>query len=217
MNNDSLCEKAYRYIFDRIVNFDLKPNDPIIENDISRDLALSRTPLREALRRLEADGLVYKVKNRGTYVRGFSYDDIVEISELRILFETYSLKHCVELVSESEIAAVRAKLDALTDTSPNDQYYESDIAIHKMIVNFCMNSRMVAFLNSLNSQLEVFRLLSAQIPKRLIFSRREHIEILNAIAAKDLDTANQKLLLHLENVKNNTILFFKRMKMDFPG
>ena len=93
---ESLSAIAYNHILERIISFDYKPNDAVVENDICEELGISRTPLREALRRMEAEGFVTKVRNRGTFVRAFSQDDIIESCDIRKLFELYSLKNCIQ-------------------------------------------------------------------------------------------------------------------------
>ena len=212
MNNMSLCDQAYNHIFNRITNFYYKPNDPIIENDIGHELCISRTPLREALRRLEADGLVYKIKNRGTYVRGFTYEDVVEICDIRKMFELYALKICVERVAQEDLWKIRDMLNALTKDSPADLYYQSDVRLHSLIMRYCMNSKMITFLESLNSQLEAFRRMSGSMPMRLDKSRQEHLEIISSIEKRNYEKAAEALSVHLENVKKYTILAFQNMK-----
>ena len=212
MNNMSLCDQAYSHIFNKITNFYYKPNDPIIENDIGRELCISRTPLREALRRLEADGLVYKIKNRGTYVRGFTYEDVVEICDIRKMFEMYALKMCVGKVTKEDLCKIKDMLNALSKESPAEQYYYSDVRLHSLIMRYCMNTRMITYLESLNSQLEVFRRMSGSLPNRLDNSRLEHLQIISAIEEADCEKATEVLSLHLENVKNHTILAFQNMK-----
>ncbi|MDO5115593.1 MAG: GntR family transcriptional regulator [Synergistaceae bacterium] len=215
MSKDSLCEQAYNYILELITDFELKPNDPIIENDIGQKLNISRTPLREALRRLEADGLVYKVRNRGTYVRSFSYEDVTESCEIRKLFELYSLKQCIEKASDEELKELHEKLIALSSDSSAESFYESDIILHKTIMKYCMNSKMVAFLNTINTQLETFRRISGRMPNRLLKSKQEHLDILNAIEKRDIALATEKLSLHLDNVKESTWQAFKEFKMNY--
>jgi len=211
----SLSDIAYQYIFNRIVLFELKPNEAIIEDDICRILNISRTPLREALRRLEAEGLVQKARNRGTFVRGFTYEDIIESCDIRKLFELYALKNCVVMVPEQELRSIRNQLESLDKSSPNEDYYKSDAKLHSLIMRFCMNSKMLSYANSLNAQLEMIRSISAQTPNRLASSKLEHIGIADAIIARDHELAHDLLDRHLDNVKDSTLSAFKEMKMAF--
>jgi DNA-binding GntR family transcriptional regulator len=211
-----LSEIAYEHILSRIVSFEFAPNIPIIEDDLCSELNISRTPLREALRRLEAEKLVHKVRNRGTFVRNFTYEDIVEISEIRKVFELYSLKRCFEdVVPHKELKSLKVQFENLSETSPNDEYYEADKALHSLIMRYCVNSRMLDYSSSINTQLEMIRRISAQTPNRLTASRREHLEIAMAMLEGDRPLALELLERHLDNVKNSTLHVFQTLKIAF--
>ena len=108
-NKDALSERAYKEIMQRIITFQYKPNEVIVEADVCKDLNVSRTPLREALRRLESEGLVLKVRNQGTFVRSFTEKDIIEICDYRKLLEVYSLRGCVEFADDEELKSIEMK------------------------------------------------------------------------------------------------------------
>lgn len=212
--NNSLSNIAYNYILERINSFVYKPNDPIIENDISEALHISRTPLREAMRQLEAEGFLIKVRNKGTFVRGYTQEDIRENFEIRSIFELYALQKCIEIVSPSEIKNVKEKLLALTPDSPKEAYYESDTALHNMITTCCMNTKIQAYLNSLNAQIVLAQKISAQTPNRLLRSKEEHLSIIEAIEEGNLDVASKRLKEHLDNVEQSYVQAFNRMRMN---
>ena len=203
---------AYETLKNAIVTGEIPAGSRIVETEYAERMHISRTPLREALRRLEADGLVYKIRNRGTYVRSFSSEDIVEICEIRSVFELYSLRRCVERVTDEELIALRDELTSLANDAPADSYYNCDIKLHKLIMNFCMNSRMLSILNTLNLQLELCRRVSASTPHRLEKSKDEHLQIISALMSRDYDRAHELLSLHLENVKDSTIKAFQQLK-----
>lgn len=211
---ESLSAIAYNHILERIISFDYKPNDAVVENDICEELGISRTPLREALRRMEAEGFVTKVRNRGTFVRAFSQDDIIESCDIRKLFELYSLKNCIQEVTPEEVEKVKAMQQTLTVTTPFKEYHESDIALHDMITKYCMNTKMLSILKSLEVQMSAVQKISAQNPKRLSQSRDEHLQIIDAIEKKDCERANQVLEEHLENVKESFIQMFQQIRIE---
>lgn len=212
--NNALSEVAYRYILERIISFEYKPNEPIIENDLCEKLNISRTPLREALRRLEAEGFVTKARNRGTFVRTYTAEDISESCDIRNLFEVYSLKKCIKNVSKWELEKVREDLESLKDDSSAEEYYKSDTELHNMITKYCMNTRMLSIMSNLSVQLDAFQRISAQTPNRLIKSKEEHMEILKAIEEGDFTKAKDALEMHLENVKESSIRAFQKMRIE---
>lgn len=214
---DSLSDIAYGYILDRIISFSYLPNDPIVENDICEKLNISRTPLREALRRLEAEGFVKKARNRGTFVRSYTNEDIVESCDIRTLFELYALENCLQSVDERELAQVKASLLSLTGESSPSEYYKTDTALHNMITQYCLNSRMRSILRSLSVQLDAVQRISAQTPNRLNESKQEHLEIVDAIENRDYNRAYALLKTHLENVKLSSIQAFQKMRIEKMG
>ncbi|MCI6568089.1 MAG: GntR family transcriptional regulator [Dysosmobacter sp.] len=214
MKQSSLSDMAYDYILKKIITFEYKPNDPIIEADICQALNISRTPLREALRRLEAERLVTKVRNRGTFVRGYSQEDIVECCDIRMLFEVYSLQQCIEKVEFERVETVKKHLLALDENSAAEDYYKCDMELHEMITQYCMNSRMLEILDSMDVQLGSVRRISGQTQNRLRQSRMEHLEIVDAIEARDLPCSSELLKKHLENVKKSYLKTFQQIRMN---
>jgi len=211
--NVSLSDEAYNFILNKIIFFEYTPNEPIIENDICEELGISRTPLREALRRLEAEGFVTKARNRGTFVRSYTQQDIAESCDIRILFELHALKNCIQRVSHAELDEIRRRICELTEESTPEEFYEVDADLHGMIARYCGNSRMWMILQSMSAQLDAVQKVSAQTPNRLIHSKAEHLEIVNAIYRKDGQEASEKLKLHLENVKKSFIRSFEELRL----
>lgn len=204
---------TYEYLFEKIVSNALSPGEPLVENDICNLLHVSRTPVREALRKLETEGLVYKIPDRGTFVREITYEDIMEIMEVRILFETHALQNCIRNAPDHDIQQLEERLTALgPDSDPND-YYDVDREIHLMIMRYCPNMRIQSYLRTLNAQLERLRRVSAMMPKRLSKSREEHLELVRAIRDRDYDTARDVLVVHLENVQGSVIEAYQMMRV----
>jgi Transcriptional regulators len=213
MEKTDLSKKAYDYLFEHIVANDFLPGNPIVESEICDFLNISRTPVREAIRRLEAEGLVYKIKDVGTIVREITYDDIIEIYEIRILFEVHALERCVENITDNEIKLLEHRLLKLDASSSEQEYYEVDRDIHNTIMKFCSNSRMVNYLKTINAQSEKFRRVSATNPRRLCKSREEHLAIVQAIYNRDYNKASETLIYHLNEVKKNVIETYRSFKL----
>jgi len=192
---------VYDYLYEQIVSYKLKPGDPIIEQDISTSLGCSRTPVREAIRILAAEGLVRHIPARGAYISEISLQDIEEIFSLRKMLELGALKEGLPRISDEEIQNVEAVLAGLDQNSESDAFFSSDRLLHDMIVRNSGNKRLMQFLDMINAQIERVRRISALRPQRLSNSKKEHLEILEAIKARDLERATQILDEHIENVK----------------
>lgn len=213
MAKQSLRKVAYDYLYDGIISNRLPLGSSIVEQEISDALGISRTPVREALKQLIAEGLVTYLPGRGTFVAQISKSDIEEIFELREIFEELALKTAVYEITDDEIAEMGEILQSLDGAVP-ETFYNCDRKLHEMIIRHGHNRRMVRFLNTVNSQIEMFRRISAMTPNRLRASREEHMELLQAIKERNLDKAIQELKIHLLNVKKSTISICERMSID---
>jgi len=192
---------VYDYLYEQIVSYKLKPGDPLVEQDISSSLGCSRTPVREAIRILAAEGLVRHIPGRGAYISEISIQDIEEIFSLRKMLELGALKEGLQHISDEEIQEVENVLTSLDQNSASEAFFHSDRLLHDMIVRNSGNKRLIQFLNMINAQIERIRRISALRPQRLANSKKEHLEIIEAIKARDLERASKILDEHIENVK----------------
>ncbi len=205
MTKKNLNKVAYDYLHKSIVTCKYLPGEAIVEHDVTKKLGISRTPVREALRRLSSEGFIRQIPMKGSFVRRLTTHDIEDIFELRLMFEESALRSGFDEISAEELAEIEDKLSLLDDDSDPEDFYESDRMLHEMIIKHAKNKRMISFFNTIDSQLETFRYISAMNNMRLKHSKEEHMKIVTAIKEKDLDSALKYLRLHLENVKNNTL------------
>lgn len=213
MAKKGLKETVYEYLYEEIMSCRLKPNHAIIEQEISNVLGVSRTPVREALKQLELEGLVTQIPLRGAFVKDITTQDLEEVFELRILLETAALKTTIKSITNDEINALEKNFNALSYDSSEEEYYQSDRALHNGIMKYSGNTRMINIHKTIDSQLERFRRISSMTPDRLSKSRNEHMSILNALKARDLDLATLKLTQHLNNVKESTQMVCRSMRV----
>lgn len=209
---------AYDYLYNSIISSELSPGSVIVEQEISDKLGISRTPVREALKQLTAEKLVRYIPGRGTFVEEMTAKDIEELFEIREMFEETMLKHAISRFTNEEIDQMEQLLQSLNnEKSQPEDFYISDRKLHEMILNHGHNRRMVEFLNTVNSQLERFRRISAMTPKRLEKSKREHLEIIYAIKERNTEKAVKALHSHLENVKGSTLDVCEKARLDFKS
>ena len=196
---------AYDYLYNAIISQELVPGQAIIEQSISDLLGISRTPIREALTMLEMEGLVYRIPSKGSFVKEIMVQDVEEIFELRIMFETMAIRRAVSLISAEELDEIEVLLLKANNSLEDEVYYESDRYLHNTLMKYSKNNVMQKFYSTIEGHFERFRHVSAMAPKRLDSSREEHMEILKAIRNRDVVDAEKKLLNHLERVKENSI------------
>lgn len=124
-----LSEKAYQLIKDKIIRLDLVPSSVIDEHALMEDLDLGRTPIREALQRLESEGLVNIVPRRGTFVADISITDLQKIFELRILLEGFCARLAAQRVTIDQLERMEELLEGLEEVQDGD--YRSLMSIDK--------------------------------------------------------------------------------------
>jgi len=211
-----LKEKVYTYLYGSIVNGVYLPEEAIIEQEVSDKLGISRTPVREALKKLEHEGLVTHMPSRGTFVRSVSAYDIEEIMELRIMFETCALRAAIKQLTDQELSKIESALSKLSPESAMEDFYAVDAKLHALIMKCSGNRRMFNFHEMLSGQMKLFGRISAQTPGRLVLSLDEHVQIVAALRERDYKKAEEALVSHLENVKQSTLNVWNSMLMR-PG
>ncbi len=202
---DTRKQKAYEYLYNAIVTNKLPPGVAIAEQEISNVLGISRTPVREALKQLEAEGLVRHVPLRGTFVEEITTQDLEEIFALRETLEVLALKTAITEITNEELYEIEILLRSLEYDSSNEKFYDSDRRLHDLIVKHGGNRRLAQILNNLNSQMERLRHIAAMKPHRLEQSKKEHLAIVAALKKRDLEEAERLLRQHLRNVKGSTM------------
>lgn len=196
-------ENAYNFLYDQIVNYKIKPGASITEADIANTLHISRTPVREALSRLEADGLVKRTEGRGFFAADISEEDVEEICFLRRTLEIVALRKSFREISREEILAHRERMYHLDENEWSEEYYTADREFHKFIVEKSGYQRLIRFVNTLNALVDRFRRIAGFNQKRPSETRKEHIEIIEAILDGDEEKACTLLNNHLCNVEEN--------------
>lgn len=197
--------QVYEYLLEAIISNRIPAGTPIVETEISTELNMSRTPIREALKELEAEGLVCRYPSIGTVVSQITPHDVEEIFALRILLEIFALQLSWDKITEEELDAVEKVFFDLDLNSSKDAYREADQRLHSLIVNRAGNRRLKKFLDLLNSQIERFRRVAAFSLTRPEKSKKEHLEIIRFLKRRDLKACEESLRKHLINVKNSTL------------
>ncbi len=200
--------EVYERLRSAIVNGELRPNMPLIEADLSRALAVSRTPIRESLQRLSAEGVIAPRK-RGFAVREFSAEEIQETYEVRAALESYGARLAAERASDAEIAAIAAiQTEREAEEQPTHQFrVETNRRFHAAIMAAARNKRLAdcvfQFGQSYFNQ-RIARLMSEQDYQR---NQADHRRIVAALKARDAGAAEAAMRTHIMH----TFLTFQRV------
>ena len=196
----SLDKLAYDKIKDAILTFHFLPNQALIEGELAEQLRISKTPVRDALMRLEKEELVTRVPFKGTYVSDVNNQDMADIYEIRSVLEGLAIRMAVNNLTDEDFA----RMDKLIEDH-DKALKQKEVAVvsninsefHSIIIQKCPNARLRKYLYQLDDQLKRYRLLSIAQGVRLEKSIPEHKAILNALKERDALKAEEAMKDHL--------------------
>lgn len=204
-------ERIAMAVKERIFRWEYPPNHPLVEDALGKEFGVSRSPVREALRSLEAEGLVYRVHNRGFLVRQFKSGEISELYIVRLALETYAAEHLALHKELHKTVKEMAKpwLAILNEEAPSNpkKLAQIDEHFHEQLVALTENSMLLAHLRQINARLFVFREMDFAIVKEtgsMKKSCESHLSVVDAIVKGDpqaaRETLRDNLLMGLGNV-----------------
>ncbi|WP_222266524.1 GntR family transcriptional regulator [Modestobacter marinus] len=197
----SLADKAYVAIRDRLIMLDIRPGDPIDDDELAKALGVGRTPVREALKRLEGDRLVVSYPRRGTFATGMDISDLAHISEIRAQLEPLAARRAAERAvrgGQAELEELAAHIEQLDVTQVDrTELMRWDLAVHRSIYRAAANPHLEDVLIRYdNLATRIFCLFLDRLPT-VDEHVREHVELLRAIAAGDADRADELAREHV--------------------
>jgi DNA-binding GntR family transcriptional regulator len=201
-------EEAYNYLHESILSGRIPLGAPIYEVEVALSLNSSRSPVREALKLLEAEGLVNSFNGRGSFAIRITKQDLEEIFEIRLLFEVSSLSKALKNISHEFWDEIKNEVEALDADSSSEEFYKVDRRLHHTIIGCCGNSRLKLFYQRLETQIDIVLRISAQSPSHFSNSRNYHLQIINSMKKNDLKAAEQYMTEHIDDVRQNTIQVF---------
>jgi len=197
----NLTEQVYGQLMDLLIRGELRPGDVIAERPMAEQLKASRTPIREALGRLEAEGLVYKQPNRGVIVSLFSTEAFVDILNVRQLLEAEAARLAAGRIPAERLAAIRAALRSLGEKAKPtlSEIWEVDDMLHGEIADTAGNELMASMIRDLRRRTHVFNAYRKSVEPSA--SIEENLLLLDAIESGDSERARIAMAEHIETVK----------------
>ncbi|MDR1626052.1 MAG: GntR family transcriptional regulator [Spirochaetia bacterium] len=201
-----LQEKVYNIIKEDIVNCEMAPGSVICEDVLVEKFGTSRTPIREALLRLQRERLVDIFPRQGTFVSQICLKDIYEIYQLRLIIEPQVVKiACRDLDSEvlgnfRDFFTHRAMGDC-----PYAEWFRQDRELHSYIVACSGNGYLQQIYAAIMDQNLRMRILAGKIPDRMRATNHEHIALLDALLAKDADKAEKVMASHIVSSRDGAL------------
>lgn len=177
----------------------LRPGDRLRETEVADRLGVSRTPVREALRRLESEGLVAYAARRGLIVAELDQQQVTELYALRVILEGGAARLAAQHASEVEVRALRAIVARHADVPPEDlaTHVQLNRLFHQAIYQAARNRYLLVALNSLQDSLALLRETTYAAPGRPAAALQEHLEIADAIERRDAAAAEAAARHHI--------------------
>lgn len=205
MSAETLSQGAYRRIRDDIVEGRIAPNTILTERDLAERLGISRTPLRSALSMLEREQVIERMANGALLVRRVSIEQLLDIIQLRLIVERAAAIRAAEFGMTPELEAARARQTLYLDPDPRhfDGFWEDDGAFHRAVA---MAARLRLLPGLLAEQRAIVR-RSTIIRNHANFAdqAREHIAVIDAIAARDAQAAGRAMARHFDHMRARTL------------
>lgn len=216
----ALAERAYARLKDRILRHELRPGQRLQDRDLARDLGVSRTPTREALNRLERDGLVRNRDGKGYFVRDIDPQEIEHLYDLRELIECHAMRLAVKHATTEdtdELAEILDAIDAVGESAGGRaEQVQLGIRIHEIVARASGNPFLHDIMVRVLEQLLFFIWTEAwlETPEEIEQTRREHRAYLTVLRARSTGEATALVRTHVQRAKSQ-FLRMSRTREEF--
>ena len=207
-------DQAYDVIKQGILCGEISSKKPISVGDLASELGVSRTPIRDALQRLQTEGFVQIFPNQGVIVRNLTSAEVTQMYELRIALEGYLLRRSIGLFSEEDIVSLKELLDLQREAmEKNDSYgfmrfdNEQHLYIHKVYYN----PFIFDVLNRMADRIFYGGVQALRMPGRMEATYKEHVRIVEAIEKRNVEEVLLALENHFSRGLNSTIRSFDQV------
>ncbi|MFF7710411.1 FCD domain-containing protein [Pseudomonas sp. NPDC007930] len=200
---EGLAERIYQQLKQDIFEFRLLPGDRFSEGDVAKRMDASRTPVRQALFRLEQEHYLEVHFRAGWQVRPFDFAYFEELYDVRIVLEQAAVKRLCENAAPGQEEALRELLDTWA-VAPAQRCYEAqvlterDVAFHRQLLALAGNSQMTRFHDEIGEKIHVLRRLDFTQRARIDTTFEEHTQILQAVLQRRADEAQRRVKAHIE-------------------
>jgi DNA-binding GntR family transcriptional regulator len=198
-DHPTLADRAYIELRDRIVSLSLPPGTPLLEDALISDLAVGRTPIREAIKRLALENLVTIYPRRGTFVSEIEITDLAQIGDVRLQLEGHAAYRAAQRATAADRLEADALIDELDALRPTEEeLMRIDARIHRFVYRCARNPYLESTLDRLlNLSLRIWLRVIDRLP-HLEASVLEHRELLAAVRDGDADRARDLASAHVE-------------------
>lgn len=207
-NYKPLGEVVFEYLRESILNGTLKPGERLMEIALADQMGVSRTPVREAIRKLEKESFVEMIPRKGAYVADLTAKDIIDVLDIRILLEGFASAQAAERMTQEELVKLETTLNAFNDAverADRQAMIDLDNAFHDCIFDATKNNKLIDIVKDLHDQFQRFRLTYFNEFDNYPELQKWHRNIFDAIVRRDAVIAKQSAEHHVKLIKDMVI------------
>lgn len=199
-----LREIVFESMREAILSGVLQPGERLMEIQLAEEMGVSRTPVREAIRKLELENFVVMIPRKGAYVAGVSSKDVADVFEIRSALEGLAAGLAAERITEDELEQMERVLFYRASEGELDleQIVKSDTDFHALVYSASRNERLIQILANLREQIQRFRATSLAVPGRNKLALEEHRAIVDALRNHNSEEAQSLAIAHIVTAEN---------------
>ena len=197
-----LRDVVFNTLREAILKGELKPGERLMELQLASKLGVSRTPIREAIRMLEQEGLAVTVPRRGAEVARMTEKDMEDVLQIRAALDELAVQLATEQITDEQFDALEQARQNFENSLKSDDVKEiaqADVAFHDAIYNATGNAKLVSMLNNLREQMYRYRVEYLKDEKNFPILIREHSQIVEGLTAKDKTMLTAAMHKHVMN------------------
>lgn len=203
-----LRDMVFDVLMSAIMSGQLSPGERLLEVQLAEEMGVSRTPVREAIRRLELEGFVVMLPRKGAYVAGLSIDDVENVYEIRTALETLAVKLAAQRMQDEDyrlLDALAGRMQATWQEGDVEAWVKLDANFHELLYKFSRNDRLVQLMSNVMEQISRYRIISLANVEVRHNSLAEHQNVISALRRRDSEAAVEAAAQHIENTKQSLV------------
>lgn len=205
-NNNGLKEHTYQILKERIVDCIYPPGTLLNEAQLAMNLELSRTPIREAISKLEADGFVKIIPKKGIYVTNITFNDVIQVFQTRLEIEPIALRLAGSRLPKEELSSIYQKFqEPITDIHNS---FRLDTAMHLFIIEHCGNRYIINMMRRVFEENTRIIISSKQNQLQVHDAKQEHLDILNMLINDKYQEAELAIRIHIDSCRKAALDYF---------
>ena len=204
----SLVTDAYDYLVEAITSFKLPTNAPISENKLATQLGISRTPIRQALQRLESEGLITKSDSSRFSVALVTPKQVEEACDLLQIIDTYLFTKAAKNLDKKgadQLITLTQEMIKAAENNDRDNWSKADTRFHDLVINAADNQTVASLAIITRRKIQRFWTKSAVYENRLVSCSKEHEVLAKAIVNKDLKAIEPAVLEHMAHMRSSIL------------